>query len=496
MIGHLISHRSFLRPLAALAAVVAALALAGCNTDGGMSPNAKASKPIPAKTLALMEEKHMTKASPMLVRIFKQEAELEVWKKDDSGRYAKLKSFPICRWSGDLGPKVKQGDRQAPEGFYTITPGQMNPNSSYYLAFNIGFPNAYDRANDRDGKFLMIHGDCSSAGCYAMTDEQISEIYALARESFAGGQRAFQIQAYPFHMTAKNLARHRNNPNMAFWKMLKQGNDIFEVSGQEPKVDVCDKHYVFDAEGPAGQPAPRFNPRGQCPVYQMPQEIAAAVAQKERQDDAQVASLVSSGLKTAPIRMATDGGMNRVFLAALGRPPMDGDDSSPALFAEKAPGTIPPYVSPPQPGVKGTLLANAEPMGTPTSPPAKTAIALPPIRPTAVAFVKPPATKPAHTQIAAARPAGTTTANAAHHAATTQVAAAGAGAPAWNATLSSAKLSSKAAAKPAKPVAVHAKKPAKDAQAAKPHGTAFASATSGGFVNGAAPALSTTGFGR
>jgi murein L,D-transpeptidase YafK len=432
----------------------------------------------------------------MLVRIFKQEAELEVWKKDDSGRYAKLKSFPICRWSGDLGPKIKQGDRQAPEGFYTITPGQMNPNSSYYLAFNIGFPNAYDRANDRDGKFLMIHGDCSSAGCYAMTDEQIGEIYALARESFAGGQRAFQIQAYPFHMTAQNLARHRNNPNMAFWKMLKQGNDIFEVTGQEPKVDVCDKHYVFDAEGPAGQPAPRFNARAQCPVYEMPQEIASAVAQKERRDDAQVASLVSSGLKTAPIRMATDGGMNRVFLAALGRPPMDGDDSSPTVFAEKAPGTIPPNISPPQPGIKGTLLANAEPMDTPTSTPVKSVVALPPMRSTAVAAVKPPPTKLPHTQIATAKPASTRIAIAPHRAGTTRVAAAGAGAPAWNATLSSVKLSSRAAAKPAKPVAAHAKKPAKDTQAAKPHGTAFASATSGGFVNGAAPALSTSGFGR
>ena len=123
-----------------------------------------------------------------------------------AGRFQLLKVYPICRWSGDLGPKVNEGDRQAPEGFYTITPGLMNPNSNYYLAINTGFPNAFDRANDRDGTFLMIHGDCSSSGCYAMTDEQIGEIYSLARELFLGGQPSFQIQAYPFRMTPANLA--------------------------------------------------------------------------------------------------------------------------------------------------------------------------------------------------------------------------------------------------------------------------------------------------
>ena len=139
-------------------------------------------QPLSERMIAEIERRNMEKESPILVRIFKQESELEVWKEDKSGSYALLKTYPICRWSGELGPKVKEGDRQAPEGFYTITPGLMNPNSSYYLAINMGFPNAYDRANGRSGAFLMIHGDCSSRGCYAMTDEQIAEIYALARE--------------------------------------------------------------------------------------------------------------------------------------------------------------------------------------------------------------------------------------------------------------------------------------------------------------------------
>ena len=120
-------------------------------------------QPLSERMLADIDEKNMAKESPILVRIFKQESELEVWKEDKTGRFALLKTYPICRWSGDLGPKIKQGDRQAPEGFYTITPGLMNPNSNYYLAINTGFPNAYDRANGRTGAFLMIHGDCSSA---------------------------------------------------------------------------------------------------------------------------------------------------------------------------------------------------------------------------------------------------------------------------------------------------------------------------------------------
>src|SRR5262245_32841405 len=230
----LLDRRPLVRALLASAAIAAALALAGCDTDGTTAVNGRHMQPLSDRMQAEIESKNMAKESPILVRIFKEESEFEVWKQDKSGRFALLNTYPICRWSGELGPKIKQGDRQAPEGFYTITPGLMNPNSNYYLAINTGFPNAYDRANGRTGAFLMIHGDCSSAGCYAMTDEQIAEIYALARESFFGGQRSFQIQAYPFRMTPLNMAKHRNSPHMAFWKMLKEGYDYFEVTRAEP----------------------------------------------------------------------------------------------------------------------------------------------------------------------------------------------------------------------------------------------------------------------
>ena len=286
--------------------------------------------------LAQLEHKHMSKESPILVRLFKEEAELEVWKKDSSGRFALLKTYPICRWSGELGPKIREGDRQAPEGFYTVTPGQMNPNSHSYLSFDIGYPNAFDRAYGRTGGDIMVHGDCSSRGCYAVTDEQISEIYALARESFAGDQPWFQVQAFPFRMTALSLAKHRNNPNMPFWRMLKDGNDHFEVMRLEPKVNVCEYRYVFDAElanvslGNDGAEngadlwrrtdaaAPTratltFNPTGWCPAYQIAGELAAAVAQKNRRDEAEMAELVDRGTSTVPIRSGHDGGTHPMF---------------------------------------------------------------------------------------------------------------------------------------------------------------------------------------
>lgn len=317
-------------------AAAAALALSACNQTDDIAR--KANKPLSPQMLSLISQKDMVPASPILVRIFKQESELEVWKETTAGKYALLKTYPICRWSGELGPKVRMGDRQAPEGFYTITPGQMNPNSNYYLSFNLGFPNAFDKAYGRTGEFLMVHGDCSSAGCYAMTDEQISEIFSLARESFAGGQRSFQVQAYPFRMTAKNLARHRTNPNMPFWRNLKEGSDHFEVTGLEPKVNVCNRRYVFDAV-PA--PGGSFEADRACPPYQVPPDIAQDVAAKERADDARIAAL-SPTAPLAPVRTNSDGGMHPVFLAKLKE-----RESGQLSFAD-APGTLPEVVNPPR----------------------------------------------------------------------------------------------------------------------------------------------------
>jgi len=352
----------------AAGALALAAMLAGCETDGVdlSALSAKALKPLSPAMVVELERKHMPKESPILVRLFKEEAELEIWKQDDSGRLALLATYPICRWSGELGPKVKQGDRQAPEGFYTITPAQLNPNSHYYLSVDIGYPNAFDRAYGRTGSNLMIHGDCSSAGCYAMSDEQIGEIYALARESFFGGQRAFQVQAYPFRMTAVNMARHRNNPNMAFWKMLKQGNDHFEVMRLEPKVDVCDKRYVFDAEPPANASPARplsFDPTGRCPAYQVSQELAEAVAEKQKNDDVKTAELISRGTPVAPIRTGMDGGMNPAFQGKYKTSLVRlADGKVHTMVEERATGSVPPYTDTqrePPPAADSTVMTSA-----------------------------------------------------------------------------------------------------------------------------------------
>lgn len=221
-----------------------------------------AERQLPASTQALLAIKGMRQETPIFVRIFKEESEFEVWKFKD-GRFQHFKTYPICAWSGGLGPKVQQGDRQAPEGFYTVSRSQMNPHSLYHLAFNIGFPNTYDSANGHSGSALMVHGDCKSAGCYAMTDAYIEEIYILAREAFNGGQTKFHVQALPFRMTAANMQQHRDSPWYPFWLRLKEGYDAFEATGKPPIIKVCSKQYMVDVSFRGGDPAPNEP----CPAY-------------------------------------------------------------------------------------------------------------------------------------------------------------------------------------------------------------------------------------
>ena len=295
--------RSFVRPASRVAAIaLAAALLAGCQET---RTGAKAYRPIPSDTLALMEKNGTTKNAPVLIRAYKKEAELEVWKMKSSGEYVHIKTFPMCRWSGQLGPKRREGDRQVPEGFYTITPGQMNPNSAYYLSFNVGYPNTLDRAMGYTGGSIMVHGACSSAGCFSMTDEQIEEIYAIAREAFAGGQRAIQMQSMPFRMTPENLAKHRLDSNMPYWRQLKEGTDRFDVTKREPQVNFCGRRYVFDAAA-NGQ---RMDVNAVCPPLATDPNVEALVAQKRHADDQKVAELVNRGV--TPIKLVyNDGGQH------------------------------------------------------------------------------------------------------------------------------------------------------------------------------------------
>ena len=252
-------------------ALSAAIALGACK--GSDVLNIAAEAPLPRDVRNIMDAKGMTKSSPIMIRIFKKEEVLEVWKQTGTGVYDLVKSYEICAYSGAKGPKFQEGDRQAPEGFYFVNRRLLNPNSSYHLAFNLGFPNAFDRSHGRTGSFLMVHGDCSSRGCYAMTDAQMTEIYAFAREALQGGrQDAFQVQAFPFRMTPENMARHRDSPHLSYWQMLKSGYDHFELTRTPPKVDVCDRRYVFNQIPEDGG----FDPQAQCPAMAMPEPLALA----------------------------------------------------------------------------------------------------------------------------------------------------------------------------------------------------------------------------
>jgi murein L,D-transpeptidase YafK len=284
------------------AALLLTLALlTGCSLERReqISSRATASS-IPADTLAAMDSIGTDRNQPILIRAFKKESEIEIWKRTRAGNYALLKSYPVCRWSGQLGPKTREGDRQVPEGFYTVTPGQMNPNSALWLSFNVGYPNAMERSLGRTGGDIMVHGTCSSRGCYAMTNEQMDEIYAVMREAFQGGQKAVQFQSYPFRMTAENLAKFRNDSNMPFWKNLKEGNDRFEVTKREMAVNYCGARYTFGATDAPGCGETVSDPD------------AAAVSAKMREDDAKVASLIAGGYSAVRMSYA-DGDQNLIF---------------------------------------------------------------------------------------------------------------------------------------------------------------------------------------
>ena len=194
-----------------------------------------------------LDEKNLLWGANIYMRIFKQEKQLEVWLKSDS-TFQLFKTYAVCTWgSGTLGPKLRQGDGQAPEGFYTVAPEQLNPSSTFHLSFNLGYPNRYDRAHKRTGSALMVHGDCVSIGCYAMTNEKIEEIYALADAAFRFGQKSFQVHIFPFRMTDGNLQEQTSSTWYDFWENLKTGYDLFAEHGTPPDVQVRDGNYVFES---------------------------------------------------------------------------------------------------------------------------------------------------------------------------------------------------------------------------------------------------------
>ncbi len=202
-----------------------------------------------AKTRITSElaDKGFSLGQPVFMRIFKIPGELEVWlKKDDT--FHLFKKYPICCYSGYPGPKLMEGDWQSPEGFYLVSARQMNPNSSYHLAFNVGYPNTFDRARNRTGSSIMVHGECSSRGCFAMGNSQMEEIYLLAHSALTAGQHHFDLHIFPFRLTARNLFKFRSSPWIGFWKKLRPGFDYFELNHRPPAVAVVDGNYIIGPE--------------------------------------------------------------------------------------------------------------------------------------------------------------------------------------------------------------------------------------------------------
>lgn len=200
-----------------------------------------------------LEAKGLALGAPIFLRIFKLESELEIWMEKD-GRYQLFATYPICLWSGRLGPKLAEGDRQAPEGFYSVTKDELNPNSRWHRSFSLGFPNAYDRALGRTGSFIMVHGGCQSVGCFAMTNNVVDEIWKLVTAALDKGQPAFNVQVFPFRMTEQNLAARKGNKWIGFWTDLKKGYDAFETTRVPPFVTVCDNRYVVAEAHPGDVP--------------------------------------------------------------------------------------------------------------------------------------------------------------------------------------------------------------------------------------------------
>ena len=254
-----------MRLLFSIAAIVfGLLTLTGCQDTSIDDLSPKATRELPDKIVQKMKAKGMRKNAPVYFRLFKDEHVVEVWKQKDNGKFDMVQNYNICAWSGTLGAKYKQGDRQAPEGYYPIHPHQMNPASKYFLAINTGFPNAFDRANGRSGSDLMIHGACSSSGCYSMTDESVQQIFAFARDAFAGGQKEIILEALPFRMTPEKMAIFSAHKDFKFWTMLREGYDSFELTKIPPTVDFCEKKYVFNRVAEGGS----FNVNAACPPSQ------------------------------------------------------------------------------------------------------------------------------------------------------------------------------------------------------------------------------------
>jgi len=263
---------------------------------------AKGAIPLPdtpevGRTAARLAEKGVAVGNPIMIRVFKEVSELEIWIEKE-GVYVHFATYPICHWSGTLGPKQREGDKQTPEGFYTVSSRQLHRAGRWTRALNLGFPNVYDEAHARSGSYILVHGGCSSVGCFAMTDPVMAEVYQLTSAALQKGQTHIPVHVFPFRMTDANLEKHRASEWHQFWQNLKEGYDIFERTHRPPRISVCDNRYIVQEAGPEEVAAPG------------PLEPCAATA-------ARIAELVASNGFAPPIRLPRRAGARPANPAAL-----------------------------------------------------------------------------------------------------------------------------------------------------------------------------------
>jgi hypothetical protein len=228
-----------------ISAIILTLSLSACASFDTHVDSRRGLAPQSTNLVTATERAGSTPTSPTLIRIFKETKELELWKMSNNGKFELVRIYDICTFSGELGPKLKQGDRQAPEGFYSISSEQLNYNSIRFLSLNTGFPNPYDRAHNATGNSLMIHGGCDSSGCYAIEDGPVQEVFTSVRDSLRAGQKSVQLQIYPFRMSKWAMYTNSNNKNIDFWRQLKFGYDQFEVTKKPLNVNIVKGKYVI-----------------------------------------------------------------------------------------------------------------------------------------------------------------------------------------------------------------------------------------------------------
>ena len=277
-----------LKPFAFVLALTCACAAGGTVR----AAETAAAKPLPAETATFLKSRSVAKSAPLYIRVFKEESELEVWKARPNGRYLHIKTFPICNWSGALGPKQKLGDQMSPEGFYGIGRDGLKPDSKYHLALNIGYPNALDRSLGRTGDFIMVHGKCVSVGCFAMTDDLIEEVYAFVRDALDAGQERVPVHVFPFRMSAANLKAHASDAASATWQPLKEAYDDFAWTREPPRIALCGKRYIVNPLTLVGT-----KPDAACPA-QIGKLMAPLSPKQSKKLTAAGAAVIEDGPKT------------------------------------------------------------------------------------------------------------------------------------------------------------------------------------------------------